>query len=63
MTPWLCRLIGHSRSRRDARWIDRRWISYCRHCGSLMVRDAPQSWTVVHFVDGMPVDREYGLSD
>ena len=58
MTPRLCALIGHSRSVRDARLIDNRWISYCRHCGSLMVRDAPQSWTVVRFVDGMP-DPEY----
>ena len=54
----LCRFIGHRRSRRDARWIDNRWISYCRHCGSLMVRAAPQTWTVIHFVHGVPIDPE-----
>ena len=54
MKLW-CKLLGHKRSRRDARLIDARWISYCRHCGSLMTREAPNQWQVITFVDGMPM--------
>jgi hypothetical protein len=50
----LCKLLGHRRSRRDARRIDRQWISYCRRCGSLMLREAPERWSVVTFVNGVP---------
>jgi len=57
MPPIACRLLGHRRSRRDARRIDEQWISYCRWCGSLMVRQAPTQWSAVHFVDGVPADR------
>ena len=53
----MCKLLGHRRSRRDARRIDTQWISYCRRCGSLMIRKAPQCWSVVTFVDGVP-DRQ-----
>jgi hypothetical protein len=56
MTPLVCRLIGHKRSRRDARWIDHRWISYCRHCGALMVRQGPRQWAAVRFVDGIAIE-------
>jgi hypothetical protein len=59
MPPLLCNLLGHRRSGRDARRIDGRWISYCRWCGSLMVRAGPQSWTVVRFADGVPMQPEY----
>ncbi|HET7709277.1 MAG TPA: hypothetical protein VFK50_07070 [Sphingomicrobium sp.] len=57
MPSLLCKLLGHRRSRRDARRIDARWISYCRRCGSLMVREAPRRWSAVIFVDGVPVER------
>jgi hypothetical protein len=55
MASSVCKLLGHKRSRRDARLIDDRWISYCRLCGSLMVRDAPDRWSAVRFVDGVAV--------
>ena len=52
----VCKLLGHRRSRRDARLIDSRWISYCRRCGALMIREAPERWSVVTFVDGVPAE-------
>jgi hypothetical protein len=58
MPPVVCKLLGHRRSRRDARRIDDRWISYCRRCGSLMVREAPSQWSAIIFVDGVPADRQ-----
>jgi len=63
MPPLLCNLLGHRRSSRDARRIDGRWISYCRRCGSLMVREAPQCWTVVRFIDGEPRQPGYEHSE
>ena len=59
MTPLLCQVIGHRRSRRDARWIGKRWISYCRLCGAKMVRDGPQCWTAIPYVDGVADVPEY----
>jgi hypothetical protein len=53
----VCKLLGHRRSRRDARRIGALWISYCRRCGLLMERDAPQCWSAVTFVDGVRVER------
>ena len=55
----MCKLLGHRRSRRDARRIEQQWISYCRRCGCLMIREAPASWSVVTFVDGV-ADRPNG---
>jgi hypothetical protein len=63
MTPLLCHWLGHRRSRRDARCIDNRWISYCRRCGSLMIRDAPQCWTAVRFVDGIASNHDQARID
>ncbi|HVH38201.1 MAG TPA: hypothetical protein VM757_06405 [Sphingomicrobium sp.] len=56
MPPIVCKLLGHHRSRRDARRIDDRWISYCRRCGSLMVRRGPKQWSAVHFDHGVAID-------
>jgi len=57
MASVVCKLLGHRRSRRDARLIDAQWISYCRWCGSLMVREAPRCWSAINFVDGVPAER------
>jgi hypothetical protein len=57
MAPVVCKLLGHRRSRRDARRIDAQWISYCRWCGSLMIRQAPRRWSTVIFVDGVAVEQ------
>jgi hypothetical protein len=56
MPPVICKLLGHRRSRRDARRIENRWVSYCRWCGAMMVREAPSLWSAVNFSDGVATD-------
>jgi len=43
---FLCRLVGHRRSRRRAYLdpVERRWRSYCRHCGAPLRKDWPMGW-------------------
>jgi len=43
---FLCRLIGHRRSRRRAYLdpVERRWRSYCRHCGAALHKEWPKGW-------------------
>ncbi|HEX6784213.1 MAG TPA: hypothetical protein VF098_06115 [Sphingomicrobium sp.] len=46
MPRFLCRFIGHHRSRRRA-YIDReerRWRSYCRRCGAPMRKHGLTGW-------------------
>jgi hypothetical protein len=43
---FLCRLFGHRRSRHRAYLHpdERRWRSYCRHCGAPLRKDALLGW-------------------
>jgi len=44
----LCRLLGHSRSARTARYDygNQRWRSTCRLCGGEMERDVEGRWAL-----------------
>ena len=42
---FICRIIGHRRSARQARrYGDDDWRSVCKTCGTPMVRTAPGKW-------------------
>jgi len=41
---YLCRLLGHRRSRRKARLSGGEWRSLCIYCREPMVRMGPSDW-------------------
>jgi len=45
----LCRLFDHKRSASRATFddVDRRWISECKRCYAILVRDGPGEWREV----------------
>ena len=41
---FVCRVMGHWRSKARARLVQGRWQSVCRHCGVKLVRLGPGQW-------------------
>ena len=59
---FLCRVLGHQRSRRDAYRVADKWVSRCSRCGRAMVRAGPKRWREASptFVDAL---RDYEARD
>ena len=51
MLPFLCRLVGHRRSKRWARPTPMGWRSECRRCGEALIRVAPRQWQPLQLHD------------
>ena len=42
----ICRLIGHRRSRKRARFLAGGWVSRCRFCDERLIRLGPKQWVI-----------------
>ena len=59
-----CVLSGHRRSRSRATFDEKRgqWISQCKRCHAMLVREADGTWQPLHVTAGklVPVKRQPG---